>query len=309
MMNEGIVSLKKDILLIEDSPAISLLLREFLEKLDYKKVHSASTGKEGITMFQNLTNNGIIPIVLLDYTLPDTNANEVITQLFNIRPDVKIVIETAENKEEQVIKEAIRRGVYLYLQKPIRFDNMKDVMRIIEEEGSVLENSSSGSNKDIDSYLFPKTVMSVARLAEYSGKQEAQLVEYLKNLESHGKVVPISDLKEISCNLCSSVRIEQDYHCPSCASHDFSQAKLIEHFKCGNVTPDNTYENNICPKCRKELKIIGVDYKIIDNFHICKDCKNKFPEPSVKYICEKCNNTFRIEQAKWLTSKAFKVIN
>ncbi|MGI0046823.1 MAG: response regulator [Nitrosotalea sp.] len=301
--------LKKDVLIIEDSRAISLLLAEFLKKLDYEKVHSAGTGKEGITIFQNLTNNGIVPIVLLDYSLPDTNANEVISQLFDIRSDVKIVMETAEDKEEPVIKEAIRQGIYLYLQKPIRFDNMKNIMKIIEEEDAVLKNASTSSDKNIDSYLLPKTVISLARLTEYSSQQTEQLLVYLKNLESQGKVIPISDLKEIACNLCNSVRIEQDFHCPSCNSHDFSQAKLIEHFKCGNVTQENTYENNICPKCRKELKIIGVDYKTIDNFYICKSCKEKFPEPSVKYICGKCNNKFGIEQANWLTSKAFKVIN
>ncbi|MGI0087700.1 MAG: response regulator [Nitrosotalea sp.] len=308
-MNEGIVNLKKDVLLIEDSPAISLLITEFLKKLDYKKIHSASTGREGIATFQNLANSGTVPIVLLDYTLPDTNANDVISQLFNIRPDVKIVMETAEDKEEQVIKEAIRRGIYLYLQKPIRFDKMKNIMKIIEDEEAVLKNTAFSENKNIDSYLLPRSVISLARLAEYSGQQKEQLVDHLRNLESQGKVVSISDLKEISCNLCNSVMIEQDFHCPSCNSNNFSHAKLIEHFKCGNVTPENTYENNICPKCRKELKIIGVDYKTIDNFYICNNCKNKFPEPSVKYICGKCNNTFRIEQAKWLTSKAFKVIN
>lgn len=305
----GVDLQKKDVLIIEDSRAISLLIAEFLKKLDYDKIHSSGTGREGIVAFQNLVNSGIVPIVLLDYSLPDTNANEVISQLFDIRPDVKVVLETAEDREEHVIKEAIRRGVYLYLQKPIRFDNMKDVMKIIEEEDAVLKNSSVSSDKSIDSFLLPKTVISLARLAEYGNRQQEELAQYLKGLESRGRVVPISDLKEISCNLCGSVRIEQRFHCPSCSSNDFGQARLIEHFKCGNVTPEDTYKDNICPKCRKELKIIGVDYRIFDNFHICKNCKEKFPEPSVTYVCEKCNSRFGIEQARWITSKAFKVLN
>ncbi|HJU14499.1 MAG TPA: response regulator [Candidatus Nitrosotalea sp.] len=296
-------------MLIEDSPAISLLIAEFLKKLGYNNIHSASTGKEGVAAFQKLTDNGILPIVLLDYTLPDTNANEVIVQLFTLRPDVKVVIETAENKEENVIKEAIRRGIYLYLQKPIRFDNIKDIMRIIEDEDAVLTNGPASADRNIDSFLVPHTVISLARLSEYTGQAQENLSGYLQNLASKGRVSPLSPLKEIACSVCNSVSIEQDYRCPSCNSNDFTQGKLIEHFKCGNVSSEKTYEDNICPKCKKELKIIGVDYKTIDNFYTCKSCNNKFPEPYTRYLCGKCNNTFRIEQAKWVSSMAYRVIN
>lgn len=307
MTYQGVISLKKNVLIIEDSHATSLLITEFLKKLDYEKIYSAYTGQQGVEIFQSLVNEGMVPIVLLDYSLPDTNAHEVMSQLLDISPNVKVILETAEGKEDRAVKDVIKQGAYLYLQKPIRFDNIKETMKIIEDEDMVLTNTSANSSKIIDTYLSPNTIISLARLVEYSGQQTDQVVEHIKNLESRGKIIFVQDLREISCNLCNSVRIEQNFHCPSCNSNDFNQAKLIEHFKCGNVTAQDTYVNNTCPKCKKELKIIGVDHKTIDNFYICQSCKNKFPEPSVEYICSKCSNKFRIEQARWRASKALKV--
>lgn len=132
---------------------------------------------------------------------------------------------------------------------------------------------------------------------------------YLKQLESEHKVVRIEKLKEISCNQCGSVRIAQNFHCPACHSSNFKQGKLIEHFKCGNVSIDESYKNNICPKYSKEIKIIGVDYKAIENYYLCNDCNEKFLEPAQDFICVKCNNRFTLEKARWTTSDGFKPVN
>jgi DNA-binding response OmpR family regulator/RNA polymerase subunit RPABC4/transcription elongation factor Spt4 len=298
--------LEKDILIIEDSQATSLLITEFLKKLGYEKIHSANTGKNGLEIFQKLVNSGMMPIVLLDYSLPDTNANEIISELFKIKPDVKIILETAEEKEESVVKEAIRKGVYIYLQKPIRFDNIKNTMKIVEEETA---NKLNDFTEIIESCISFNPIISIAKLSDKTGKSKEELTHYLKDLESSGKIIPIQDLKEIACNFCNSVNIERNFLCPSCKSSDFTQGKLIEHFKCGNISSEVDYKDDKCPKCRKEIKIIGVDYRIIDNYYICKNCQEKFPEPLVQYICGKCNNKFTLENAKWVTSQAFKVIN
>ena len=109
--------------------------------------------------------------------------------------------------------------------------------------------------------------------------------------------------------MCNSVKIGQNFSCPSCGKTNFKQGKLIEHFKCGNVSVEDSYKNNICPKCHKEIKIIGVDYKTIENYYICSDCGEKFPEPIIEYMCIRCNNKFKLEQAKWITSEGFRSTN
>lgn len=303
-----LVTNKDSILVIEDSLATSILLNEFLKKLGYHEVHTCNTGKAGIQSFSEMANKGTAPVVFLDYHLPDMTAGEIMSNILRIKPDARIIIETADAKNEEQIKEALRNGAYQYLEKPIRYENLKNVIKTLEDEGQTLEEPTSDHAPKIDALLKLSTRISVARLSEYSDTKIATVKEHVKKLESEGKIKRIEDLKEISCNQCNSVRIALNFYCPSCRSSNFKQGKLIEHFKCGNVSIDESYQNNICPKCRKEIKIIGVDYKAIDNYYLCNDCSNKFPEPAQDYLCVKCNNRFTLDKAKWITSEGFKLI-
>jgi len=304
-----LVDNKNDILIIEDSLATSLLITEFLKKLGYEAIHTCNTGKAGIQLFSDLVNQGKIPIVLLDFHLPDVNAKEVMSNVFTIKPDAKIIIETADAKNDESIKDAMRDGAYQYIEKPIRYENLKNVIKTLEEEGKIIGEKPIDNAQKIESLLRSSSRLSSAMLSEYSNTKIDEVMVFMNKLELEKKIVRIGNIKEISCVQCGSVRIAQNFFCPSCHSSNFKQGKLIEHFKCGNVSIDESYKDNICPKCKKEIKIIGVDYKAIDNYYLCNDCNEKFPEPSQDYICVKCNNRFGLEKAKWVTSEGFKPVN
>lgn len=299
---------KNDILIIEDSMAIIILLRDFLKKLGYVNIESCTNGKTGIQMFSDLESAGKKPIVLLDFHLPDMNANEVMSRIFDIRPDTKIILETADSKTDEQIKDALRGGAYLYIEKPIRFENLKNVFETLERESNILEEQPSDDLEKITTHLKSASRMSFARLSEYSGTENVLLKKYLSHLENEKIIMKISDIKEVSCNLCDSLRIISNFFCPSCKSTNFIQGKLIEHFKCGNVSTEESYKDNKCPKCHKEIKILGVDYKSMDNYYICKDCADKFPEPSQDYFCIKCSTRFPLEKAKWISSTGYKTV-
>lgn len=303
------VSEKNDILIIEDSLATSILIGEFLKKLGYEDIHTCNTGKAGIQLFSDLVNNGKIPIVLLDFHLPDVNANEVMSNIFTIRPDARIIIETADAKNDEQIKEAMRAGAYQYVEKPIPYENLKNVIKTLEEEDKIIGEKPEDNVQKIEFFLRTSTRISAARLSEYSNTKIDEVTKILNKLESEQKIGRIEKIKEISCGQCGSVRIAHNFFCPSCHSSNFKQGKLIEHFKCGNVSIDELYKNNICPKCKKEIKIIGVDYKAIDNYYLCNDCNEKFPEPAQDFICIRCNNKFTLDKAKWITSEGFKPVN
>ena len=299
---------KNDVLIIEDSLATTILLTDFLKKLGYENVETCNNGKAGIRLFSELDSAGKTPTVLLDFHLPDMNANEVMTSIFNIRPDAKIILETADSKSDEKIKDALRGGAYLYIEKPIRYENLKSVFETLEQERDIMEEKPSDDLEKITSYLKSSSQISFARLSEYSGTENDMLKKFLLQLENEKKIMKISDMKEISCNQCGSLRINPNFFCPACNSANFIQGKLIEHFKCGNVSIENSYKDNKCPKCHKEIKILGVDYKSMDNYYICKDCGDKFPDPSQNYFCVKCNNKFQLEKTKWVTSEAYKTV-
>ena len=99
------------------------------------------------------------------------------------------------------------------------------------------------------------------------------------------------------------------FYCPSCKSSNFKLGKLLEHYDCGNISEENTYENDFCPNCNKEIKALGVDYRVLQNHYICNDCGEFFPEISTDYLCLKCENKFKLEDARWASSKNYKIVS
>ena len=133
----------REILVIDDSPAIRLFFRDFLQKLGFSKIHSCENGKTGIKTFEEIISSGKVPIVFLDYNLPDMNGFSVLTQLLIKRPDVKVIIETSRERNEEKIKQVISEGAYDYLSKPIRLENVKEIIDTISKEEEYGDPGSS----------------------------------------------------------------------------------------------------------------------------------------------------------------------
>jgi len=303
---------KDIILIIDDSTAIGILLTEFLKKLGYVDVKTSTTGESGLALFQELLNNNITPLVFLDYNLPDTNAKSVMSQILTLRPDTKIIIETASGKDEDPIKEVIGLGAYHYIQKPIHYEAIKNVMKILEDEETILDHIVKNSDNDgydlIDRYFNTYKRVTLSRLIEQSNLSEEDILEYLKKLVSEEKIVELKKIREICCNVCGSLRLAQIYQCPNCKNSNFDQVKLIEHFDCGNFSSESTYVNDKCPKCKKQIKALGVDYRVLHNRYACKNCDEVFQDVYTESLCLKCNTSFKIDSGHWKESMEYKLI-
>jgi len=299
----------REILVIDDSPAIGIFFRDFLKKLGFDKVHSCENGKTGIETFEEIVGTGATPIVFLDYNLPDMNAYSVMTQLLNIRPDVKVIIATAREKHEDAIKEVIAQGAYQYLPKPLRLENVKEIMDTLQKEEDYQDSfETDDTQKSLEFLIKSSSQTSLTRVSQYLGKTKEETLPLIQKLKSENKIIQLDDIREIACPDCGLVRVSQVYHCPSCQGSNFKQEKLIEHYDCGNISPEKSYVNDMCPKCRKEIKVLGVDYKVMDNFYVCNDCKEKFTEVSTDFLCLRCNNKFPLDKAKWETSSGYRGI-
>jgi len=251
------------------------------------------------------------------------DARSILTQMLEIRPDVKVILETATEKDDAGIKELIQLGVYQYLEKPIRFESLKDIVETIEKEQSFFVKESEqeqmlqeavkiSEEKTIDhvNFILKSTnQISLNKIMDILGFEDDFVGTYLKELEQDGKIIKLDEKKEIGCNQCNSVKTSQIFFCPNCKSSNFKLGKLIEHYDCGNITEENTYENDQCPNCKKEIKALGVDYRIMKNHYICNDCKDFFPEISIEYLCLKCENRFDLDDARWKTSTNYKVVS
>ena len=129
---------KDHVLIVEDSLAITMLLKNYLEKIGYVSIHACDSGTSAIQTFKELSEQDKIPIVLLDYQLPDMDARSIFTQILQIQPNARVILETATEKEDEGIRELIRIGLYQYIEKPIRFEALKAIFETLEtEKGAV----------------------------------------------------------------------------------------------------------------------------------------------------------------------------
>jgi len=293
---------EKEVLIIEDSPAVGILLKDFLNRLGFKKIHSCQNGKTGIEAFKEIIAAGTVPLVFLDYNLPDMNAFSIMTQLLSMRPDVKVIIETAREKTEDSIKDVIAQGAYQYLAKPIRLEKIKEIVETLKTEESMISEEIFDR---VVNLMSNATQISLLRLSQYLDRTDEEILPIVGQLVSSKKITQISTIREIACPRCGNVRVAQMFHCPKCKGTDFKQEKIIEHYKCGNVSTESSYAEDKCPKCHQTIKVFGVDYRTQDNFYTCNECREIFAEVLTDHLCLKCNERFTLEHAKLLSSPGY----
>ena len=90
--------LNKNILLAEDEPTISRLVRTYFERDNYT-VYTAENGEEAIKIFKEVK----IDLVCLDIMMPIMDGFEV-TKIIRASSDVPIIIMTALQSEEDILK-------------------------------------------------------------------------------------------------------------------------------------------------------------------------------------------------------------
>lgn len=95
--------------------------------------------------------------------------------------------------------------------------------------------------------------------------------------------------------------------CPNCGSGNLIKGQLIEHFNCGNVALDQDYTSDhkyVCPKCKKELKLLGTDYRYAGTQYRCSDSGDTFPTPVTKWRSLRTGKIWATEELQevWLYS-------
>ena len=243
-------STKPPVLIVEDSKSVIIMLKQFLKKLGYTKVHASDTGHEGLEQFKKLSKDKKPPIVLLDYMLPDMDSRSVLTQILDIHPKTRVILETATDQQDEGVKELIRHGIYQFLEKPLRFDKIKNVFDTIEKE-DIFFDKNSAQLKDVESEIKTQVIdrvnfilkasrqVSLSQIEQMIGFSDENIRLHLKKLERDGKIINLGERKEVACNECDCVKTTQVFSCPSCNSSDFRAGKLIEHYTCGNISEEN----------------------------------------------------------------------
>lgn len=124
----------------------------------------------------------------------------------------------------------------------------------------------------------------------------------LETLAKQGLLVK-QDFEKILASPEGEVQMIPMETCPNCDSTDLTRGQLIEHFNCGHIGLEEEFVNGstqICPKCHRELKLIGTDYRKPGLRYVCSRCHGIFPTPMIKDRSLKTGKIYRLEDLHYI---------
>ena len=113
------------ILLVDDDPKVLSLGGELLEALGYQ-VLVAGDGEQALNLYQ--TPNLAIDLIILDYQLPRGDGYQILQQLSQLNPQVKVIISSGffGGADLKKLREA---GATRFIQKPFRIKELEEQIK------------------------------------------------------------------------------------------------------------------------------------------------------------------------------------
>ncbi|MBV8168781.1 MAG: response regulator, partial [Alphaproteobacteria bacterium] len=111
------------ILVADDDRAIRTVLNQALARLG----HDVRTTGNAATLWR-WVENGEGDLVITDVVMPDENGLDLVPRIKRLRPDLRIIVMSAQNTLMTAVK-ATERGAFEYLPKP--FD-LNELVRVVQ---------------------------------------------------------------------------------------------------------------------------------------------------------------------------------
>lgn len=107
--------------------------------------------------------------------------------------------------------------------------------------------------------------------------------------------------KVLFCPICNSTDLRYTTYCPRCGSGYILRTLVFEHLACGFIGNEKEFLNETgytCPKCHRQLNLIGSDYRSPGYYYKCYNCGELAPAPSEKWRCCQCKAQFNKDEIK-----------
>lgn len=167
---------KANILIVEDDPLQRRLIKENLEQHDYS-VFEASSGREALAIIAQ----NPVDIAVVDFKLDGETGIDVIQRILERNPLLTPIMVTAFANVENAV-EAIKKGAYDYIVKPIDFENFLLVIgralerQKLKKEISLLQDSLE-EKFSAKNFVFNSSRMEdVAYLVSKASKSDATVL-------------------------------------------------------------------------------------------------------------------------------------
>lgn len=135
-----------NILVIDDEKSIRNTLQEILE-YEGHKVALATNGPEGLEIFDKSS----LDIVLCDIKMPDMDGIEVLEKLMEKSTDVAVIMISGHGNIDTAV-EAIKKGAYDFIEKPLDLNRLLVTIRNAMERTELVTETRSLKRKATGTY-------------------------------------------------------------------------------------------------------------------------------------------------------------
>ena len=135
---------RKTILIADDDAAIRTVLTQALNRADYDVRAAANAA----TLW-HWVNDGEGDLVITDVVMPDENGLDLIPRIRKIRPELRIIVMSAQSTLLTAVK-ATERGAYEYIPKPFDLNELLAIIKRALEENRDNGSGTPGSAAEAD---------------------------------------------------------------------------------------------------------------------------------------------------------------
>lgn len=111
------------VLVVDDEEKFRILSKKNLNLRGFE-VEVAQAGEEAIAKIYNFEPN----VVLLDVLMPRLTGNELVKMITDWKPEIQVIMVTA-NLSPEAEQECMQNGAYAYIHKPVKFDQLSEVIK------------------------------------------------------------------------------------------------------------------------------------------------------------------------------------
>lgn len=167
----------------------------------------------------------------------------------------------------------------------------------------LLDELSNGEVNELIPVFNPKAIKCVDypladKILVQSNTFNLQLLEDLTRL---GYLTKKFHSKVLFCPVCNSTNLSYDTFCPKCGSGYILRTLIFEHPSCGFIGTEKEFKNetgHTCPKCNREMNLIGSDYKSPGYYYKCYNCGELSEIPEERWHCRQCASQFSKDEIR-----------
>ncbi len=148
--------IQKKSLIVDDEALIRLSLKKLFEKEGFT-VLTASSGASALKILEEETPG----IVVLDVRLPDSSGIDLLKTIKEVNPETVVIVITGYADIKSSV-EAMKMGAYDFLEKPLDFASITNVLRTLKKEKQPIDKN----NRIGDGVFASDTMREVIRIAD-----------------------------------------------------------------------------------------------------------------------------------------------